>query len=700
MNIKKFLKQQKFKTGIYRRCFGLIVCSFFLSACAIPHFIVLYPKDPENVPESAVFPASIDIFPAPFLSQETLDFLTVEDPTFPLTLKEMTIPPDSTISAKAPVPHSDPDSLPKLAANSPIISFKIREKTTLQSRIIPPPISSPNATPDPLPIFAANEPINPFKSNERVALNSPETRPQAFTPSPSPDSSPKLIAYEPKIPLRTRERTALLSPTVRPQDSVQIQKTPFDPSLNLAANTGPVTAFKLNEKMNPPKPSTSPEKHEIQEISPVLYALLKLATSPFSFKHQKAEVMTSPVNLPQEARLEDTSYLPNSLPVAVNAQSLNLQKVEKSQKPVKRFKSSVEILNPDSPPELLAYAPKTPSPYDPPLPPGWLEEEFELIKSNSLMNKCVAYTFFVDVSASMNSHLNNLGGGFEGLSSIAYYGYSWLAVFSTAHHGQFMNSDLHWTARRDAIKGRFGNIMNLEDGEGNILNTRVLTADIQNYKEVFFHTVSHYPTINSQRPPYTQGSLEQPLRAAKSFIERNYEGNLSIFENCNIIIFVIVANEPERNGRKNGTTALEVKNIFYKYYPDKTLIAYPIIPIDDPHQPRLNCLKEEKQRANIAKETPEIAKLADITGGRSFSICSENYEDMLTEISQDIKDTVENSVVLAKHPVPETVEVDFLEGDKLPWDLYGRKITFQSDNFVSLHVLVSYKPLDLDIQGI
>lgn len=315
----------------------------------------------------------------------------------------------------------------------------------------------------------------------------------------------------------------------------------------------------------------------------------------------------------------------------------------------------------------------------------WQEEEFMLDKKKSLVDILIV----ADTSESMYHRLNDLGQSlFDLLSVISDY--DWQIGITSADHGDHTEPSGLQQDWRDYVlepQGRFGGLMNLED-EGGILRTKILNSQVLNYHNVFFHTLSHEPSRDCNRPPYCHSRLEQPLRSLRSAMQRAQLDNSSFFRPQADLVSLIITNEEERSeDRARATQALQVVRTFNKIFGhlDKKFIAFNIVIMDEA------CLAVERENSQVAHMARSIAKLADLTGGQNISICSHNYGKSLKEISKHIKNSLENSVLLKKEPVPETVEVEFIKGSKLDWKLYGRQIVFENSFSSPTYVSVSYK---------
>ena len=315
----------------------------------------------------------------------------------------------------------------------------------------------------------------------------------------------------------------------------------------------------------------------------------------------------------------------------------------------------------------------------------WEREEFVLEEKKSLVDFLVV----VDASPSMYHHLNDLGHSLsDALSAIDHY--DWQLAFTSVDHGDHKDpSGLQQSWRNHILEphGRFGGLMNLEDGK-RILQTKILSAKIPEYENVFFHTLSHDSRRDCQRPPYCHPPLEQPLRSLKAAMQRAHLDNSFLFRPPADFVSLIITNEKERaEDHWRATQAKQVVQTFNEVFGhlDKKFIAFNILVKDEA------CLTAEKAKGKVAHIAHSIMELAELTGGDNISICSQNYGQELRQLSKHIKNSLENSILLKQEPISETVQVEFIEGNELNWRQYGRNIVFENRGQGAAYVSVSYR---------
>ena len=327
--------------------------------------------------------------------------------------------------------------------------------------------------------------------------------------------------------------------------------------------------------------------------------------------------------------------------------------------------------------------------------------------------RLVDILFVLDTSESMDHHLEKLGSRVLSLlDSISDY--DWQMGFTTADHGDHeitekKNKDrissfveAQWEDHAEDSKSSFGKLMPLEaepvqldeeSWEFKVLNRKILTSEIPNYKDVFLNTVSHFPKKLCGLPPFCQKPMEQPLRSLKAAMERIHFDNAGLFRPEADFVSLIISNEKERlEDTKRATLAQEVVNVFNALLKPlgKRFFAFNILVLDE------ECQTSEKERGGAKALTAslgtEIGKLATLTGGENISICAEDYGPSLQKISKAIEVFVEQSIDIESAFDPETLEVEFLKGAPIPWELSGKRLIFKEELDEDKQVKISYLP--------
>ena len=328
------------------------------------------------------------------------------------------------------------------------------------------------------------------------------------------------------------------------------------------------------------------------------------------------------------------------------------------------------------------------------LPAGFEEKYFTLKKPDKPR---LDILIVIDSSESMQVHLKQLG---NSLSSLLKFlpEYAWRIGIITSDHGDHKKISQHqgfyedkWRDHPQAGQGSFGRLMPLEI-QGRVSKKTFLDETVQDYSQVFFHSLSHYPDHNCDLPPFCQKYLEQPLRALKSAIERYTFDNTHFFRPHADLVSLIITNEDERmEDSRNATQAQEVIQAFNKYLKplDKKFFAFGIL-IDSP-----SCLREELKKSERAAQAEIVKQLAEKTGGFNSSLCQKNQDHVLEKISKMTKVVSENSLDIGISPKPASLTVEFLEGASIPYKLVGSKLIFEANTQEETRIRVTYQNPEL-----
>jgi hypothetical protein len=316
--------------------------------------------------------------------------------------------------------------------------------------------------------------------------------------------------------------------------------------------------------------------------------------------------------------------------------------------------------------------------------PGHLTEYFEISIRNEL-----EILFILDVSDSMNDNLKKTGKNMEALLSYIH-DKDWQMAFTTADHGDHdKKSSERWENYRGSLP-RFGKLMKLEK-EGRVLNQFVLDQNTSGYNQVFKDTLTRGPVCNL--PPYCQGNNEQPLRALKAAINRYQTDpqNKKFFKPGVDTMALIITDEDERrNDVQNATKAEEVMATYDRVFAHqrKRLFGFSVSIQDE------QCYNSERGFLQLtgAAYGHIVGRLAELTGGRNVSLCTESYGSAFTDISKITRSLVQSLVLQKIFYIPETVKVSlFPPQPHVSWKLYGRKIVFSEDIQEGTKIAVSYQ---------
>ena len=242
--------------------------------------------------------------------------------------------------------------------------------------------------------------------------------------------------------------------------------------------------------------------------------------------------------------------------------------------------------------------------------------------------------FVVDTSESMHEHLLSFKEKFMGFLR-HFFNFNWKLAITNADHGEhgFFLFNL------STLKGK---VMRLER-DGSVMNLYYLDRTVEHYSQIFLDSISRHKLHEYQKhgrdgledvdycelPPYCQGGNEQPLRSLKAALVKNQD----FFRKNADLVVVLISNSKERaSDYASGTQPEEVIEEFKSLYgEEKRFEVYGIIiPKDDEE-----CLAQNNAGQFLVPEgdfSEKIARLSAVTGGETFSICSDNYEQLARSI--------------------------------------------------------------------
>ena len=324
-----------------------------------------------------------------------------------------------------------------------------------------------------------------------------------------------------------------------------------------------------------------------------------------------------------------------------------------------------------------------------------LEEKVEIFTVGELSNKWVDFLFVLDVSPSMTDDLARLGQSFESLMSRIIKS-NWRMFFTTADHGDHVfniagNNEKIFTQQKwedyQGTEPVFGHFMNLEHG-GKVLPQKYLDMSLPNYIDIFKDTLTRSPDDGCERAPYCQGALEQPLRVLNSVLERVAQDSSSgVRKPADIVSFIVTDEDERKEDSQNATTAEDVVQTANKLFPTKKFSAFSVLIQDE------GCLKQQMERSEDSVYGTKVSELAKLTGGKSISLCEEDYGPPLQELSALLRSIIEG-FSLKEEPISTAdVKVEVLNNKKTistKWKLVGKQMVFEGGLEPGLQVKVSY----------
>ncbi len=219
----------------------------------------------------------------------------------------------------------------------------------------------------------------------------------------------------------------------------------------------------------------------------------------------------------------------------------------------------------------------------------------------------------------------------------------------------------------------------------------VITPTTPNAQKLFLDTIKRDETIdcgNRTRFPYCPSSIEQPLKATIMAIDERFKANAGFFRDGVDLAVVVLSDEDEMSDGTNPglTRPRAVVDAFAAAFADtKRFMAHGIIikPNDK------KCLDAQRKDSGVGYYGKQVNALANITGGRTYSICDSDYGKHLSSISNDVRKLV-SSFELKFEPVPSSVKVSLWPVQALTWRVEGKLVIFSSPPAAGSRVEVTY----------
>ena len=247
-------------------------------------------------------------------------------------------------------------------------------------------------------------------------------------------------------------------------------------------------------------------------------------------------------------------------------------------------------------------------------------------------NSKVDIIFVVDASGSMNPFLRRVKETFAHFTS-ALESLDWQIMFTVAAYGGFLFPDK-------------GKAMRLERNGQLLRGTNFLRKDMIGYDTVFIDTLRLHDMLEymdhrgdqeinqCHLSPGCQWWNEQPLKALKSaFVE-----NRSFFRPGADVAAVLFSDsdEGEHTRPEKRATAQDVLDGFNQQWgqDNKKFIGYGIIMIPGEDQACVDKYSSGWWGGEGVFGT-ELARLAQLTGGKNYSLCSSSYTSLANQITLD-----------------------------------------------------------------
>ena len=351
--------------------------------------------------------------------------------------------------------------------------------------------------------------------------------------------------------------------------------------------------------------------------------------------------------------------------------------------------------DPEKPSESPVRPPqKKPGPFSKtsrPTQDGFFEEHFTIEDRKDLEILIV-----LDTSSSMDKNLKKMGDNMTSLLS-HIRDKKWRMAFTSADHGDHFRKQT--SPRWREYKGHFpayGKFMFLELNRRLLRPHRILYPSTPEYIRVFEDTLTRTSGSDCSLPPYCQAHNEQPLRSLKAAFLRSQTDKVHqrFFKDHTDTVAIIITDEDERRGDPNqATRAEEVIQTYQEVFKGqgKRLFGFSISVQDKA------CFEKESRPEWIIKTTGVaygrmVGRLADLTGGKNVSLCSQDYGLALSSISE-VTRTLMHSLTLRKlFYIPETVQVRLQPAQpRVKWRLKARNLIFSDGILPGTTVTVRYQ---------
>jgi hypothetical protein len=312
----------------------------------------------------------------------------------------------------------------------------------------------------------------------------------------------------------------------------------------------------------------------------------------------------------------------------------------------------------------------TPNPGPGPSPTPLPRVTTENFSSQTAAGK-VDILFVDDNSASMETEQTKLGNRFTAFTA-AIAGLNWQVGVTTT----------------DCSTGTYGICGDLLPMTG--VAGRILTSATPNFDAVFHDTIIRPETAGCVARADCPSGNEEALKATIGAMNKRSGVNAGFFRPGAALRVIILTDEDEQStGPATATTPQQVVNTFNSIWgATKDLRTYAITTMTGDQ----GCLAmQQAQQGGIGAYGSFSMNLATLTGGASQSICAGNYDNLLSQIGNDVIGSVTDSVTLTRTPVAGTVNVVFTPTANIRFTVQGRDVVFASGVPGGTNIAVTYE---------
>jgi hypothetical protein len=222
--------------------------------------------------------------------------------------------------------------------------------------------------------------------------------------------------------------------------------------------------------------------------------------------------------------------------------------------------------------------------------------------------------------------------------------------------------------------------------------TTVLTPATLNPSQVFMNSVLRQETLDCDGSILNcPASNEQPLLATIMAISQRSTANVGFFRDAAPLIVVILSDEDEQStGGPAATSSAAVLNaVTAAFGAQKTLVFFGIVV----QQGDTSCLAAQKaQEGGTATSSygTRATELAAATGGKTISICENDFSSPLADMSRAMRKLV-TSYKLKKAPKGGVAKVTFTPASvSIGYKLDGMKLVLDAPPPIGTKIDVTY----------
>lgn len=217
----------------------------------------------------------------------------------------------------------------------------------------------------------------------------------------------------------------------------------------------------------------------------------------------------------------------------------------------------------------------------------------------------------------------------------------------------------------------------------------VLTPNTPNASQVFLNSVIRQETLNCDGTVANCPSgNEQPLLATIAAVGQRFTANAGFFRDKAPLIVVVLSDEDELStASSSATSSAEVMNaVTASFGVTKTFVFFGIVvkPGD------ASCLAAQKAQDNgTASFGTRAAELAMATGGKTISICENDFAKPLAGLSRSMRKLV-TTFALKKAPKHGKLSVQLTPKKDIAYTVEGNKLVFDAPPPIGTRIDVSY----------